>query len=145
MPGTNLARVVYIVKCKSFSLAIFTRYFQTIFSSKSFRYMYIYMYIYYNNMYYHDTQYTCIIIHILYTYNHAHTHTHIRIIYNVSRTKEIFSFFFFFYFAKFHNTITRFLRMTRPRYFVFLRLLNRGGILWSVPPLIARYPSHTIN
>ena len=30
--------------------------------------------------------------------------------------------------------------MTRPRYFVFLRLLNRGGILWSVPPLIARYP-----
>lgn len=107
----NLARVVYIVKCKSFSLAIFTRYFQTIFSSKSFRYMYIYICIYIIIICITMIHNIHVLLYIYYIHitTHTHTHTHIRIIYNVSRTKEIFSFFFFFLFRKIsqhHNKIS---------------------------------------
>lgn len=60
-------------------------------------------------MYYHDTQYTCIIIHILYTYNHAHTHTHIYVLFITFRGQKRYFRFFFFLFRKIsqhHNKIS---------------------------------------
>lgn len=105
----NLARVVYIVKCKSFSLAIFTRYFQTIFSSKSFRYMYIYICIYIIIICITMIHNIHVLLYIYYIHITTHTHTHIYVLFITFRGQKRYSRFFFFLFRKIsqhHNKIS---------------------------------------